>query len=129
MHCRVTARPRDEGAGDRSQRVWENGREARAGAAGQASHLGEDVGRVGSGSGQRGEEGGLACRLDGVDHPHLGVFQVGGLAVGVDEHKDIIHTCRRETRPGAAQLRSRIRVPEARCRTVWPLSSDLRRPI
>jgi hypothetical protein len=31
--------------------------------------------------------------LDGVDHPQLWVFQVGGLAVGVDEHKDVVHTC------------------------------------
>ena len=60
------------------------------------SHLGEDVSRVGSGRGQRGEEGGLARRLDGVDHPQLGIFQVGGLAVGVDEHKDVVHTYRRE---------------------------------
>lgn len=68
---------------------------------GQASHLGEDVGSIGSGSGQRGEEGGLACRLDGMDHPQLGVFQVGGLAVCVDEYKDIVHTCGKD-RPGAS---------------------------
>ena len=55
------------------------------------SHLGEDVSRIGGSRGQRGEEGGLACRLDGVNHPQLRVFQVGGLAVGVDEHKDVIH--------------------------------------
>lgn len=66
---------------------------------GQASHLGKDVGCIGSGSGQRGEEGGLACCLDGVDHAQLGVFQVGGLAVSVDEHKDIVHTCSKEARP------------------------------
>lgn len=63
---------------------------------GQASNLGEDVGGVGGGSGQRGEEGGLACRLDGVDHSQLGVFQVGGLAVCVDEYKDIVHACRKD---------------------------------
>lgn len=66
---------------------------------GQASHLGEDVGRISGGGGQRGEEGGFACSLDGVDHPQLGVFQVGGLAVSVDEYKDVIHTCRKN-RPG-----------------------------
>ena len=59
------------------------------------SHLGEDVSRIGGGRGQRGEEGGLARRLDGVDHPQLRVFQVGGLAVGVDEHKDVVHAYRR----------------------------------
>lgn len=74
---------------------------------GQASHLGEDVGRIGGGSGQRGEEGGFACRLDGVDHPQLGVFQVCSLAVCVDEYKDIVHTCRKDRRgEGAAQFRS-----------------------
>lgn len=41
------------------------------------SHLGEDVSRIGGSRGQRGEEGGLARRLDGVDHPQLRVFQVG----------------------------------------------------
>lgn len=56
------------------------------------SHLGEDISCVGGGRGQGGEEGGLARRLDGVDHPQLSVFQVGGLAVGVDEHKDVVHT-------------------------------------
>lgn len=66
---------------------------------GQASNLGEDVGCIGRGSGQRGEEGGLACRLDRVDHPQLGIFQVGGLAVSVDEHKHIVHTCRMEAQP------------------------------
>lgn len=65
-------------------------------------HLGEDVGCVGSGRGQGGEEGGLACRLDGVDHAELRVLQVGGLAVGVDEHKDVVHTCRREPRASGA---------------------------
>lgn len=68
---------------------------------GQASNLGEDVGGVGGGSGQRGEEGGLACRLDGVDHSQLGVFQVGGLAVCVDEYKDIVHACRKD-RPASS---------------------------
>lgn len=33
------------------------------------SHLGEDICCVGGGRGQGGEEGGLARRLDGVDHP------------------------------------------------------------
>lgn len=69
---------------------------------GQASHLGEDVGRISCGGGQRGEEGGFACRLDGVDHPQLGVFQVGGLAVCVDEYKDVIHTCRKNRRGGGS---------------------------
>lgn len=67
---------------------------------GQASHLGEDVGRISGGGGQRGEEGGFACGLDGVDHPQLGVFQVGGLAVCVDEYKDVVHTCRKNRRGG-----------------------------
>lgn len=38
----------------------------------------------------------VACPAsDGVDHPQLRVFQVGGLAVGVDEHKDAVHAYRR----------------------------------
>lgn len=78
---------------------------------GQASYLGEDVGCVGSCRGQRGEEGGLACSLDGVDHPQLGVLQVGGLAVGVDEHKDIIHTCRREARPEGSSAQALLLCP------------------
>lgn len=56
------------------------------------SHLGKDISCVGGGRGQGGEERGLACRLDGVDHPQLWVFKVGSLAVRVDEHKDIVHT-------------------------------------
>lgn len=70
--------PREEGeAGPRTKAV---------------SHLGENISCIGGSCGQGGEEGGLARRLDGVDHPQLWVFQVGGLAVGVDEHKDVVHT-------------------------------------
>lgn len=95
---------------------------------GQASHLGEDVGCIGSGRGQRGEEGGLACCLDGVDHSQLGVLQVGGLAVGVDEHKDIIHTCRREARPEGSLAQVLLLCP---CDQVWGSLAvpSLRRPI
>ena len=76
------------------------------------SHLGEDVSRIGGGRGQRGEEGGLACRLDGVNHPQLRVFQVGGLAVGVDEHKDVVHAYGRGAGPAGLlcclQVRSNL---------------------
>lgn len=72
------------------------------------SHLGEDVGCVGGGRGQGGEEGGLARRLDGVDHPQLRVLQVGGLPVGVDEHEHIIHTYGREPRAGRGRLRPKL---------------------
>lgn len=87
-------------------------REARAGQR-AGSHLGEDVGCVGGGRGQGGEEGGLACRLDGVDHPQLWVFQVGGLAVGVDEDKDVVHTCGRESRASRSRLRITLLCPRS----------------
>lgn len=74
-------------------------------------HLGEDVSCIGGGRGQGGEEGGFSCRLDGVDHPKLWVFQVGGLAVGVDEHKDVVHTCRREPRASRDKLRITLLCP------------------
>lgn len=79
--------PRYTRAGGRPGQEWRAG-----------PHLGEDVSCVGGCRGQGGEEGGLACSLDGVDHAQLWVFQVGGLAVGVDEHKDVVHTCGRESR-------------------------------
>ena len=77
------------------------------------SHLGEDISCIGSGCGQGGEEGGLACRLDGVDHPQLWVFQVGGLAVGVDEYKDIVHTYGRESQASRGRLRIILLYPES----------------
>lgn len=77
------------------------------------SHLGEDISCIGSGRGQGGEEGGLACRLDGVDHPQLWVFEVGGLAVGVDEHKDIVHTYGRESQASRGRLRIILLSPES----------------
>lgn len=98
-------------AGARAGYVWQK-REAGQGQR-AVSHLGEDIGCVGGSRGQGGEEGGLAGRLDGVDHPKLWVFQVGGLAVGVDEHKDVVHTYRRESRASGGRLKitavSRIR--------------------
>lgn len=72
------------------------------------SHLGEDVSCIGGGRGQGGEEGGLARRLNGMGHPQLRVFQVGGLAVGVDEYKDVVHACGREPRASRAQGHSAV---------------------
>lgn len=83
------------------------------------SHLGEDISCIGGGCGQGGEEGGLACRLDGVDHPQLRVFQVGSLAVGVDEHKDVVHTYRRESRASAGRLRITLLSPRSDPGWAW----------
>lgn len=55
------------------------------------AHLRENVGSICCGCCQRGEESGFSCRLDGVNHPQLDVFQVSGLPIGVDEDKDIVH--------------------------------------
>lgn len=105
---------RREGAAERAEA---RGQECKgdAGRPGQgwtvAPHLGEDVSCVGGGRGQGGEEGGFSRRLDGVDHPKLWVFQVGGLAVGVDEHKHVVHTCGRESRAGRHRLRTALLSP------------------
>lgn len=56
-----------------------------------AGYLREDVGSICCGCGQGGEEGGLPCCLDSVDHAQSQVLKMGGLAVGVDENKDIIN--------------------------------------
>ena len=57
-----------------------------------AGYLREDVGSIGCSCGQGGEEGGLPCCLHSVDHAQPHVLEVGGLAVGVDENKDIINS-------------------------------------
>lgn len=54
-------------------------------------YLREDVGSICCSCGQGSEEGGLPCCLDSVDHAQSQVLEVGGLAVGVDENKDIIN--------------------------------------
>lgn len=77
------------------------------------SHLGENISCIGSGCGQGGEERGLAGRLNGVDHPQLGVLQVRGLAVGVDEHKDVVHTYGREPQASRGRLRIMLLSPES----------------
>ena len=100
-----------EGAGrkSRDQGPGVHGRDGEVRSGGRAgSHLGEDVSCVGGSRGQGREEGGLARRLDGMDHPQLRVFQVGGLAVGVDEHKDVVHAYGRESRASRAQDHSAV---------------------
>jgi len=54
-------------------------------------YLREDVGSVCCSRGQGSEEGGLPCCLDSMDHAQSQVLEVGGLAVGVNENKDIIN--------------------------------------
>lgn len=89
-----------------------HGRNGEAGPGTKAvSHLGENISCIGSGCGQGGEECGLAGRLNGVDHPQLGVLQVRGLAVGVDEHKDVVHTYGREPQASRGRLRIMLLSP------------------
>lgn len=102
-----------EGVSGRSEpRVYGHKGEAEPGTK-AISHLGKNISCVGSGRGQGSEERGLAGRLDGVDHPQLWVLQVAGLAVGVDEHKDIVHTYGREPQASRGGLRITLLSPES----------------
>lgn len=62
-----------------------------------AGYLREDVGSICCSCGQGGEEGGLPCCLDSVDHAQPQVLEVGGLAVGVDKNKNIINSWKKKT--------------------------------
>lgn len=63
-----------------------------------AGYLREDVGSISCSCGQGGEERGLPCCLDSVDHAQPQVLEVGGLAVGVDKNKDIINSWKKDSR-------------------------------